>query len=124
MKLNQGKTIYKLLQANPDLVKLIGNKVYPLIADESTTFPFVVYNRISFTLNGDKDGESNIIDFEFNIVASSYSDSVNVAQEVIKSLIHKNTDEVEDIVLTGASESYIENSFIQTLNFKFYGTET
>ena len=124
MKLNQGKTIYKLLQANPDLVKLIGNKVYPLIADESTTFPFVVYNRISFTLNGDKDGESNIIDFEFNIVASSYSDSVNVAQEVIKSLIHKNTYEVEDIVLTGASESYIENSFIQTLNFKFYGTET
>ena len=124
MKLNQGKTIYKLLQANPDLVKLIGNKVYPLIADESTTFPFVVYNRIGFTLNGDKDGNSNIIDFEFNIVASSYSDSVDVAQEVIKSLLHKNTDEVEDIVLTGASESYIENSFIQTLNFKFYGTET
>ena len=41
------KSIYKLLVANEDLVAMVDNKMFPLIANENTTFPFIVYQRDS-----------------------------------------------------------------------------
>ena len=40
------KSIYKLFVANEDLVAIIDNKMYPIIANENTTFPFFVYQRV------------------------------------------------------------------------------
>ena len=37
--LNIGKAIYTILQTSIDIDK----KIYPLIADEGTTFPFIIY---------------------------------------------------------------------------------
>jgi hypothetical protein len=85
--LQAGKVVNKLLTLNSDVTNLIGNKIYPIIADEGTTFPFVVYKRSgidSNSVNNTKDsfstGEIAIIDI---IVASNnYSESIEVADVV------------------------------------------
>lgn len=55
MILEVGKVIYSLLTNDKELNKLINKKVYPLIADADTTFPFIVYKRTSVDPTTSKD---------------------------------------------------------------------
>lgn len=44
--LSIGKVVYSILSSDNSLREIISNKIYPLIADEGTTFPFIIYSRI------------------------------------------------------------------------------
>lgn len=116
--LNIGKAIYTILQTSIDIDK----KIYPLIADEGTTFPFIIYKRTGLTPESTKDNTNENVSVEINIVSSNYSESIDLAIKVRKALEHKKGTysdiAIEDIVIDDATEDYIEDTFIQTLNFK------
>ena len=42
-----GKTIFKLLSDSAELKKYVDKKIYPLIADDGVTYPFIIYYRTS-----------------------------------------------------------------------------
>lgn len=44
--LSIGKVVYNILSSDKSFKEAIGNRIYPLIADEGTIFPFVIYSRI------------------------------------------------------------------------------
>lgn len=116
--LNIGKAIYTILQTSIDIDK----KIYPLIADEGTTFPFIIYKRTGLTPESTKDNTNENVSVEINIASSNYSESVDLAIKVRKALEHKKGTysdiAIEDIVIDDATEDYIEDTFIQTLTFK------
>lgn len=116
--LNIGKAIYTILQTSIDIDK----KIYPLIADEGTTFPFIIYKRTGLTPESTKDNTNENVSVEINIASSNYSESIDLAIKVRKALEHKKGTysdiAIEDIVIDDATEDYIEDSFIQTLTFK------
>ena len=100
----------------------IKNKIYPLIADETTTFPFIVYRRSSITTVSDKDYSNDSACIQIMIAANNYAESVELAEQVRTSLVHKKgiiqTIPVEDISLVDGSEEFIDNTFVQNLIFK------
>lgn len=100
----------------------VKNKIYPLIADEGTTFPFIIYRRNSITPESDKDYTNDSAYIQIMIAANNYAESVDLAEKVRTSLIHKNgtiqTIPVEDITLEDGSEEFIDNTFVQNLIFK------
>lgn len=100
----------------------IKNKIYPLIADETTTFPFIVYRRSSIILESDKDYSNDSAYIQIMIAANNYAESVELAEQVRASLVHKKgiiqTIPVEDISLVDGSEEFIDNTFVQNLIFK------
>lgn len=116
--LNIGKAIYTILQTSIDIDK----KIYPLIADEGTTFPFIIYKRTGLTPESTKDNTNENVSVEINIASSNYSESIDLAIKVRKALEHKKGTysdiAIEDIVIDDATENYIEDTFIQTLTFK------
>ena len=116
--LNIGKAIYTILQTSIDIDK----KIYPLIADEGTTFPFIIYKRTGLTPESTKDNTNENVSVEINIASSNYSASIDLAIKVRKALEHKKGTysdiAIEDIVIDDATEDYIEDTFIQTLTFK------
>lgn len=116
--LNIGKAIYTILQTSIDIDK----KIYPLIADEGTTFPFIIYKRTGLTPESTKDNTNENVSVEINIASSNYSESIDLAIKVRKALEHKkgtySNIAIEDIVIDDATEDYIEDTFIQTLTFK------
>lgn len=116
--LNIGKAIYTILQTSIDIDK----KIYPLIADEGTTFPFIIYKRTGLTPESTKDNTNETVSVEINIASSNYSESIDLAIKVRKALEHKKGTysdiAIEDIVIDDATEDYIEDTFIQTLTFK------
>ena len=116
-----GKAIKSLLVAGLSKTN-IKNKIYPLIADETTTFPFIIYRRSSITPESDKDYSNDSAHIQIMIAANNYAESVELAEQVRTSLVHKKgiiqTIPVEDISLVDGSEEFIDNTFVQNLIFK------
>lgn len=116
-----GKAIKSLLVSGLSKTD-VKNKIYPLIADEGTTFPFIIYRRNSITPESDKDYTNDSAYIQIMIAANNYAESVDLAEKVRTSLIHKNgtiqTIPVEEITLEDGSEEFIDNTFVQNLIFK------
>lgn len=112
------KYIYNILTSNTDLNKLVGKKIYPIVAEESTTFPFIVIKRTNIATEYCKDGKVNDrCDFTVTIAANNYAESVAIAEQVRKLIELKRNDYFNLIHLWSVSEDYIDNTYIQELTF-------
>lgn len=115
-----GKIIKTLLLSNEQLKSYIGDKVYPIIADNSTTFPFIIYRRSAIVNSSTKDDADESVNVEIYIVCERYDESISIAEEVRKSVEHKRGTFgtnlfIDDIIITDASESYEGDAFVQYL---------
>lgn len=111
-----GAEIYALLTASEKLTAIVGEKIYPMIADEGTTFPFVVYQRSGTTAAGDKDGSEERVTVAVTIAADNYRASVEAATAALDALQNHTTAHIEDICLDSAAEAWYNDTFLQTLN--------
>ncbi len=120
--LNIGKVIKEILYRDETLNNLVKNQVFPLIAEENTTFPFIVYRRNSIRKASTKDYVNDEIASVDVVVASDkYSKSVEIAERV-RFVLERGEYEgenfsVDNISLSNASEQYMQNTYIQTLTF-------
>lgn len=96
--------------------------VYPLVADEGTTFPFMIYRRSSGYSISTKDGIwSSVANIDVMIAAQSYEESIELADKVLLQLESTRGNvggfDIWSIRMVDSNETYIENSFIQELKF-------
>lgn len=111
-----GETIYNILSNDESVTDIVGAKIYPMVADVSTTFPFIVYRKASYTPTYTKDGiTSKDGVFEIVIASDRYNQSVELADRVNNAFTA-----YRNIRLNSNSEDYIENTFIQTLTYNIY----
>lgn len=121
--LNIGKVIKDILYQDETLNNLVKNQVFPLIAEENTTFPFIVYRRNSIRKASTKDYVNDEIASVDVVVASDkYSQSVEIAERV-RFVLERGEYEgenfsVDNITISNASEQYMQNTYIQTLTFE------
>jgi hypothetical protein len=118
-----GKTIYKLLSESQELTKYLENKIYPLVADSDTTFPFITFSRDNVTPSAlTKDGiHEDTVSFSIMVVSNAYLVSLEIAN-LIRGIFEKKKIIGEDLVmnyveLSGIIEDYQEDSFTQNLRF-------
>lgn len=120
--LSIGLYINEKLSNAPDLIKLVGEKVFPISTQKEVTFPFVVYRRGDLTANYTKDflnGETIKVDF---IVASDeYFQSVEIAEALRAALEGKRAKKygISETKLVSANEDTVEGTFVQSLVFSF-----
>lgn len=113
--LQVGKAIYTLLK---------DYNAYPLVADEGTTYPFIIYRRTQLQPANTKDmyNYSELATVEVVVASDKYDESIEVAENVKSKLENTrgiyNDIKLGDIQLIGADESYIDDAFIQKLTFK------
>lgn len=115
-----GKEVISILTNDTNVTKLIGNKVFPIVANEGTTFPFAVYRRTSYRPENTKDGTGEIVSIEINLLSQKYEEAVNLADVVATALDRKETDLIEDIQITNISEDYIEDTFVERIYIDIY----
>lgn len=112
------KAIYAILARNNI------NKVFPLVADEGTTFPFVVYKRSGLEPSDTKDryNFSELATLNIIVAANTYEESISLAERIKDILEHSrgayNGINIGGITLDDADEDYLEDTFIQKLTFK------
>ena len=113
-----GKELNRILtEAN---VAGITNKIFPLIANANTTFPFLVYRRNYYRPASNKDFEDEIVGVEMVIAATKYEESVDIADAVASALLHKETDIIDDIQINNMYEDFIDDTFLQHINIDIY----
>ena len=118
------KYIHQIIKNNQDVKQYVNtdNSLYALIANADTPYPYIVYSRTACTPVYTKDFVSdNKIDFEINIVSDKYLESITVAN-IIRNLLECKMIRNEELTstyikLTGASERYSNDAYVQTLNF-------
>ena len=119
-----GKLIYATIQSSNAVVAKIGTKVFPIVAPNDTDFPFVVYTRTnSYPQNGTKDGwTGDIVSFEINIASDTYNEGAELADKIrdlFENCVISNTDlRIENIRMISCTESFSEDTFIQSLLFE------
>ena len=114
-----GKTIYKLLTESDELKKYVGNKIYPLIADDGVTFPFVIYYRTSISNTSNKDGYfEDEVSFTILTVSNKYIESLEIAN-IIRAIFEKKKlgTDIYSCRLDDVDEDYRDNAYIQQLYF-------
>lgn len=103
-------------------IEQTGTRCYPLIAENSTNFPFIIYKRDSLerdSLTKDGYGDDNVT-VTITVVAESYKESIDIAQQVRQLLtVNSYNYNMMKITsnLTSAYEYFEDNSYIQSLTF-------
>ncbi|MBQ1410203.1 MAG: DUF3168 domain-containing protein [Oscillospiraceae bacterium] len=103
---------------------MIGNRVFPIVSKEGTQYPFVVYRRNSVTPTYCKDGlASETASVDVVIASNTYTSSIEVA-DLVRAAIDKRACVFQDttvtnIEMTTAEEDFVDDTYIQTLNFNF-----
>lgn len=118
-----GKTIYTKITEDEEIQSFVSGRVYPLIAEQSSSFPFIIYWRNSIqSSNYTKDGfNEDFVEFTVVAVSENYTQSLLIANRLRKILeVRKITGEdivISNIKMVDIDESWSENSYVQTLNF-------
>lgn len=110
-----GKDIKQLLVSDSEVQQKLEGKIFPIVANEGTTFPFLVYRRSAYRPQSNKDYTDEVVSMELVILSNKYDESVDIANAVADALDRKETEIISDIQLTNISEDYSEDTYIQKL---------
>lgn len=119
-----GKKIKSILSNNSELYEQVKGQIYPLLANQNTKYPFIVYSRDNVEAKYCKDGNfQDDVAVTFVIVSDNYEESVEVANKVRKtfeSLEYEDDDiYIADSFLIGVQENTQEDAYVQKLTLKF-----
>lgn len=113
-----GSIIKSILEDDETVNQYLSNKIFPIVANNGTDLPFLIYRRYSYTPQSDKDYTNERAEIEVRIVANKYEDSVKIADAVGDALDNYKDNEVEQIRLITSDEDFLDEAFVQTLNFQ------
>ena len=118
-----GKAVYQILSNDTKVKEKVKSKIYPLVANQGTTFPFIIYKRTGIEPVTSKDRFicSELTTVDVTVASDRYDESIELAELVKDTLSGKNGIysgiNIIDINMISADEDYIEDTFIQTLTF-------
>ena len=116
--ISANKYIYNLLINDTKLKELVGDKIYPLVAEESVTYPFVIFTKEE--VNGVYSKDLLMYDsitISVAVAATSYFQTVEVAERVRAILENRRDAYFYNILLESVTEEFIDDAFVQNLQF-------
>lgn len=125
--LELGRVVKSILLQDKELSKLVGSRVFPLIADKGTSFPFIVYRRDGLTPSSNKDRlvYDTQVRMSFIVASSDYRQGLDICSKVVDVLLASQGRtigglDITDLELLDTSEEYREDTFLQllTVNIK------
>ncbi len=118
-----GLAIQAILSNSQELSALIGeNKVFPVVAPEGTTYPFILYGQTGIRQVGTKDGiHDETTSVELDVFSDKYQSCVE-ASSVIRYALEDFTGPVagfniSEILLDAADERYADGFYVKELEF-------
>lgn len=120
------KLVYLFLKSNEELNKYVKERIFPIVAEVSTIFPYVAFSRTSITPTYTKDfyTEDSVV-VEMVVASQDYLESLEIAN-IIREQFECKRLGLDDIsiyqsTLIGVIEAYddIANAYVQRLSFEF-----
>lgn len=87
---------------------------YPIVAENTTKFPFIVYKTTATRPETTKDGIYDwIYDIQVDVVNDKYDSVCELCNQVLDKLIE--LEEVLDINIESVSEDFIDNAYVKEI---------
>ena len=111
-----GKAIYSILFNDVDVKTLVSTRIFPNVAPQTTTFPFIIYDVTGIQPNDTKDGASTLDTND--VMISCYSETYSQASDLAKK-IRIAMDRINEGTYSGEQ---IQSSQFQSYNDIFEDT--
>ena len=112
------KHIFRILSSDKTLNEMVGNKIFPIIAENDITFPFILVTRTSITPITFKTGVAvDKVTLQVVIEDVDYFRTVNIAERVRELLELRHSDYFKRIEFSNCYEDFINDAYKQILNF-------
>lgn len=108
--LSIGKRIVKDLKNSQEFNDMFNNRLFPLVAEQGTDYPFVVYRRSSVNIARNKDIEDDNATLDITVISNNYRQTVE-GIEIVRAALEKD----RDIRIETADEYYSNDGYIQNL---------
>jgi hypothetical protein len=113
-----GAALYHILSSDTWLSNVVGNRIFPLMAVNATTFPFIAYKRSDVSIGYTKDRiYQSDVTIDMVCVSIDYKQGVDIADRVVWALLDKRFAQydIDTIRLKTAFEDYADDAFVQAL---------
>ena len=88
---------------------------YPLVAENSTKFPFIIYRTTQGRPENTKDGIYDwIYNIQVNVVSDKYDTVCSLCSDCVDKLLE--LQEVLDINIESISEDYVEDAYVKQID--------
>ena len=112
------KHIYTILTGDTQLRELVSDKIYPIIAEETVSYPFIIFTKETVDAAYTKDFLTyDNVTFSVAIAANNYFETVQIAERVRAILENYRDNYFMTVLLNNVTEEYVEDAFIQQLQF-------
>ena len=112
------KHIFRILSSDKTLNEMVGNKIFPIIAENDITFPFILVTRTSITPITFKTGVAvDKVTFQVVIEDVDYFRTVNIAERVRELLELIHSDYFKRIEFSNCYEDFLNDTYRQILQF-------
>ena len=103
------KHIFRILSSDKTLNEMVGNKIFPIIAENDITFPFILVTRTSITPITFKTGVAvDKVTFQVVIEDVDYFRTVNIAERVRELLELRHSDYFKRIEFSNCYEDFMK----------------
>ena len=124
MILNISQHIYSALSADETVNGMVSGKIYPMGTKTENKYPFIAYDRDDAEPTYTKDGMAYVrSSVTIMAVGSSYRQALDLANAIVHALDGVNADyegfKVTRAIATGAGESFVQDAFVQEVNFRY-----
>ena len=96
-----GKSIYNILSTTGNVSALVGTRIFPNVAPQTTAFPFIIYDVTGVEPTNTKDGVSTLDtnNVMISVYSNTYSEASSLAQlvRIAMDRLPTNTYAGEDI---------------------------
>ena len=122
--LKTGQYMVEVLNDNQELISILGEgKIFPLVANNDTLYPFVIYERVAVSTVYTKEiGHDNTVQINFRVYSDQYDQSLDIAN-MIRNILERKTInfpdniKINDIRLLATYEQFSEDGYVETLAF-------
>lgn len=101
-------TFRSLLISDSDLAELVGTRIYPMSAPDTTQTPLIIYQRITETHDADTGLTQTRI--QTDCYADTYDDVSELAQTVKTAAMHRT--------FIGSRETIVNITFVNAVDFR------
>lgn len=108
-----------ILLKKEEIVELIDDRIFPVVADKDTVGDFVTYQRDRYSIEATQMGVSNQqCEVMFNVFSESYDKSQKIAEIIAMTLVGSWNSPTMSIRLADSTEDFEDGKFKQILLFE------
>ena len=111
--INIGSYIYS------NIGDLVNTRCYPLVADQSTEYPFIIY-KSSSSPSTSKDG---IYEWEHNVEITIVDEDYDTCCELVEAVVYRllameDNEPITEVSIEVVDEDFIDNAYVKPLKVR------